>query len=210
MIKEGIKNSFIGKAWTYFFSLKSLYEKKFVIPTYDEKRKILGGYQEKFKLTTLVETGTFLGDTVEFFKNRFEKVYSIELSEELALKAQKRFETDSNITIIHGDSGEVLSSLVDEFEKPALFWLDGHYSSEFFLNGEFIKTARSDKNTPVEKELDLLLSSKVKHVILIDDARLFTGKGDYPTIRTVKEKVRKANVEYEVFVKKDIINIIPA
>jgi len=195
----------IAKALYYFRKLK----KPVVIPSYEEKRADLLFYKNKYSLQTFVETGTFLGDTVDFFKDKFDKVYSIELSEELAQKATRRFTGDPNVKIIQGDSGIVLKELIASFSAPAMFWLDGHYSSEFFVNGEYIKTAKADKDTPIEKELSFLLHSSFQHVILIDDARLFTGLGDYPSLRTIRKMTRTAKHAYDCFVEKDIIHIIP-
>lgn len=156
-----------------------------------------------------METGTFLGDTIEFLKAKFNFLFSIELSEELATRAKIRFKDDKNIKILNGDSGAVLEKLVPELNEPTLFWLDGHYSSEFYLNGEYFVTAKADKNTPIEKELDIILSSPFKHIILIDGARLFIGENDYPTIQKLEEKVRASDKGYKVIVTTDIIQIIP-
>ena len=192
--------------------------KKFVIPekkieikeeiTYEQKRAIIDSYREKFDLKILVETGTFLGDTIFYFKDKFQELYSIELSEELAERAKLRFVNDKNITIMQGDSAKVLNGLKDSLSKNALFWLDGHYSSEFFYNGEYIKTAKADKNTPIEDELDILLASEFNNVILIDDARLFVGKSDYPTVDKIKEKVKATSKPFSVYVDTDIIHIV--
>ena len=179
------------------------------IPSYEEKRSIIEECRKKFDIKIFVETGTFLGDTTDFFKEKFDSLYSIELSEELALRATKRFEENKNIQIIQGDSGIILSSLVPTLDKPALFWLDGHYSSEFFHEGEYFVTAKAEINTPVEKELDTILKSGFMHVILIDDARLFVGEHDYPALKTITEKVRASKKNYKVYVEKDIIYVIP-
>jgi hypothetical protein len=177
--------------------------------TYEHKRKIIDLYRNQLELKILVETGTFLGDTIEFFKVKFNFLFSIELSEELATRAKIRFKSDKNIKILNGDSGAVLEKLVPELNEPTLFWLDGHYSSEFYLNGEYFVTAKADKNTPIEKELDIILNSPFKHTILIDDARLFIGENDYPTIQEVEEKVKASDKGYKVIVTTDIIQIIP-
>ncbi len=174
---------------------------------YETKRKIIDDYRQQYNLNVLVETGTFLGDTIEYFKNKFDELYSIELSKELAIRAMKRFETDKNISIIQGDSGIIFETLIPSLNSPALFWIDGHYSSEFFHNGEFIITAKSDKHTPVEKELDVLLNSVHRNIILIDDARLFTGTSDYPTLEEVKQKILPYS--YSMKVENDIIHITP-
>ncbi|HEY4290091.1 MAG TPA: hypothetical protein VGN00_23485 [Puia sp.] len=185
------------------------FRKEPIIPPYEEKRAILLSYKNKYALNIFIETGTFLGDTVDFFKNTFDKLYSIELSKELADKAARRFEGQPKIKIIQGDSGKVLTDLVKGLGQPALFWLDGHYSSEFFLGDEYIKTARADKDTPIEQELNIVLNTPEQHIILIDDARLFDGHGDYPSLRTIRKKVAASPHKFQVFVEKDIINIIP-
>jgi hypothetical protein len=192
-----------------YLYFRNLFKKKVDIPSYHEKRAIIEGYQRQFNPGTFVETGTFLGDTVEYFKTKFGKVISIELSKELAEKAAKRFQNDSNVHIIEGDSGVVLADLVKKLHAPALFWLDGHYSSEFFVKDEYIRTARSDKDTPIMKELNVLLNDSQHHIILIDDARLFNGEGDYPTLNTIREYVGKSKFAFDVIVNRDIINIIP-
>jgi hypothetical protein len=183
---------------------------KVVPPPYELKREILNSYKEKYALKIFIETGTFFGDTVEYFKNSFKKVYSIELAEELAKKAKQRFENDRQVEIIQGDSGSILKGILKDINEPILFWLDGHYSSEFFVGDEFIKTARTDKDTPVVEELDTILGSPINHVILIDDARGFDGLGDYPSISSIKRMVRKAKgPAYHCNVENDIIQIYP-
>jgi hypothetical protein len=44
---------------------------------------------------------------------------------------------------------------------------------------------------------------------LIDDARLFTGNDDYPSIKEIKNKVKGYITDTAIFVKEDIIHIIP-
>jgi len=155
-------------------------------------------YQQKYGLMTLIETGTFMGDMVEAQKTRFHKIISIELDLKLFAKALKRFKNNRNVTILQGDSGNMLPKVLKEINDPALFWLDGHYSGGI--------TAKGDKECPIFEELDAIFSSKkLNHVLLIDDARHFIGKGDYPTIDKLTEFIRSKNKEYQVEVKHDII-----
>lgn len=191
-----------------FLKIKWLLRKNNFVPDIIEKRKVIEALRESNQLTTLVETGTFLGDTVEAFKDKFDRIISIELSEELAAKARLRFANTPHITIEQGDSGIVLKKLLASIDGPVLFWLDGHYSSEFFIGKEFIKTAKGEKNTPIEKELDIIFQAALPSVILIDDARLFTGNDDYPTIKQIEMQVKHYRPEARVFVKTDIIHII--
>ena len=92
--------------------IKWLFRKNKIVPDISDKRKIIERYRELFRPKVLVETGTYFVDRIEAFKNKFEQVISIELSNELAEKALKRFEKDKNVTILQGDSSVVLSDLL--------------------------------------------------------------------------------------------------
>ncbi len=162
------------------------------------KQSILSFYQKKFNLKTLVETGTYRGDMVEAMRCKFEKVYSIELGENLCKDAQERFKGDFHIEILCGDSEKVLEDLIPKLSKPTLFWLDAHYSRGV--------TAKAELDTPILKELEIIIRSKIKGcIILIDDAVLFNGTNDYPTILRVSEIANNNNMSFEV--KNDIIRI---
>jgi hypothetical protein len=189
------------------FKLLSYLKKRVHIPTYEFKRSEIERYRKIYDPKVLVETGTFMGDTVEHLKRTFTFVYSIELSEEFAVKAKKKFEDDKNVKIIQGDSGIVLRELVLEIDQPTLFWLDGHYSSEFYFEDQYFKTAKGEKNTPILNELSNILANRHNHIILIDDARLFIGKDDYPSISELQKLVK--NTKYELTLKNDIIYILP-
>ena len=82
---------------------------------------------QRFSLDTLIETGTYLGEMVRATKHTFQRIISIEINETLARKAQKKFSRYSHITIIQGDSSHVIKKVLDEVQKPCLFWLDSHY-----------------------------------------------------------------------------------
>ncbi len=196
------------------FRIRSQYKKlreKLIIPPYEEKRAIILDYKKKYSASVLIETGTFLGDTIEQFKSDFEKIISFELSADLAAKAAKRFENYQHIKIVEGDSGKLLTTYLEDINEPCIFWLDGHYSSEFFIGNEYIKTAKGDKNTPIIDELKTILSHKINnHVILIDDARCFTGELDYPSIEELKQLVDSYHKKFSFNVKRDIIRITPA
>jgi len=210
MIKKILKKTFIGGLWKYYRRLRVAYTEKYVIPPYKEKRAILLDYKNKFGLRVFIETGTFLGDTVAMFLDDFETIYSFELSTELALKARERFKAQQHVHIINADSGKELGAVIASIDKPCLFWLDGHYSSEFFIGEEFIRTAKGEKNTPIIEELSAILKHGIKdHVILIDDARCFNGKYDYPALDELKRIIYELNPSLDVKVKRDIIRITP-
>lgn len=171
-------------------------------PPHRIKQQILEGYAANFGTRTLIETGTFRGDMLYAMKSHFDRLISIELSPELANKARARFKKDPQIEIVNGDSGKMLKSILQGVSQPTLFWLDGHYSSGV--------TARGDLDTPIVAELRTVFDHPItSNVILIDDARLFNGTDDYPTIPELQEIVRKLKPDYSFSVRNDVIRIHP-
>lgn len=167
-------------------------------PPYEVKRLTLLMYAKLFNISTLVETGTYMGDTVEALRCDFENIYSIELQSEFYERAKERFAGCNHISIIHGDSAQVLPGVLKEIKSPCLFWLDGHYSSG--------STAKGTKSTPILEELDHIFSmSPHDHVILIDDARHFVGRNDYPTLEELKKFILQKRPSYFFDVRHDII-----
>jgi hypothetical protein len=155
-------------------------------------------YQESQKLATFIETGTFTGEMVEAMRPHFQRLISIEMSPEIYDAARRRFAGDPRIEILLGDSAVVLPRVLDRIREPALFWLDGH-----FMGGS---TARAAEDSPVRHELSALLTHPVRrHLVLIDDARLFDGTGGYPTIAELRERIHRERPGSEVQVEDDII-----
>ena len=147
-----------------------------------------------------VETGTYLGEMVNAVKDVFDQIYSIELGVELYQNAKTRFAGIRHITIIQGDSAEVLNEVMAHLNQPCLFWLDSHYSGGITVKGEL--------ETPIRKEFSHVFGHSIRsrHVILIDDARCFTGEHDYPTIEQLRDMSKSAGFDsFEV--KDDIIRI---
>ena len=164
------------------------------------KQRIVKEYAKGFRLRMFVETGTYMGEMVNAVKNRFDQIYSIELGLELSENAKKRFAGKKNITIVHGDSGEVLGEVLDHVNQPCLFWLDGHYSGG--------TTAKGEVETPIRRELSRIFNHSIAshHVILIDDARCFVGDHDWPAIEELRNMSSSAG--FDAFeVKHDIIRI---
>lgn len=161
-----------------------------VPPPHVVKQHIVRSYAMDYGLDTLVETGTYLGTMVEAQRKYFKQIYSIELSKDLHARAVKRFKKYDHIHLIQGDSSHALSMI--DLTGPALFWLDGHYSGGI--------TAHGDKECPILEELEHIEKSPFDNVILIDDARLFTG-GAYPTIDELETLLgRKVRVGADMIV----------
>lgn len=165
------------------------------------KMMVVGYYLKKFLLDHFVETGTFQGDTLGYIAKSGVQCTSIELSKQLYLSACMRFKNSKNVRLVQGDSGQKLPELLKQINKPALFWLDGHYSSGI--------TVSAKTHTPISTELKAILSHPIKqHVILIDDARCFDGINDYPHLDDLLRVIREDG-NYSAEVSTDIIRLIP-
>ena len=165
------------------------------------KQRVVKSFGRRFELTTLVETGTYMGHMLDAVRGRFDRVYSIELDDALFDAAQRRFRMDRHVHILQGDSGELLPRVLAELDAPALFWLDAHYSGP--------GTGGEDAN-PVEREVLMVLRDGVRnHVLLIDDAREFTGSDGYPTLDRLRGLVEENRPDMSMSVDADIIRIIP-
>jgi len=153
----------------------------------------------KFSPAVFIETGTYKGKMVYAVMPHIKEIYSIELDQIHFEKAKSKFAGYSNIHILQGQSGEVLPTVLANIDKPCLFWLDAHWSAG--------STAKGEINTPILQELQCILNHRraEEHVILIDDARLFVGKDDYPALEALEHYVLAAHPNWIFEVKDDII-----
>lgn len=165
------------------------------------KMMVVGSYLKKYSIDNFVETGTYFGDTLGYIAKSGVQCTSIELSKEIYQAACMRFKACKNIRLVQGDSGQRLPGVLNEINKPSLFWLDGHYSSGI--------TASAKAHTPISAELEAILSHPIKqHVILIDDARCFDGTNDYPHLDDLLRVIREDD-NYSAEVSTDIVRLIP-
>ena len=173
-----------------------------LIPNNLQKRRIIADHAERYNLDTFVETGTWLGDTTYYMRKHCGTICTIELSPDLASMASRRFSKRPNIRVLSGDSSKLLPEVLKSVNHPCLFWLDAHYSGG--------TTAKGDVETPILQELAVILADPTaRHVVLIDDARLFVGKNDYPTIEELRAWVHRLRPGTSVSVSEDIICLLP-
>ena len=167
------------------------------------KEKAIIEYSDKYHNKIFIETGTYLGEMVYALRNKFDTLYTIELSLYLFKTSKKRFSDCKNINFLLGDSGIELAKVVTQITNPAIFWLDGHYSGGITEKGKL--------ETPILKELQSICTSPYSHVILIDDARCFGNPEfpDYPSIQELKDYILKLKYRSNFEIKDDIIRIIP-
>jgi hypothetical protein len=104
------------------------------------------------------------------------------------------------VSILLGDSCQVLPHVLHELQVPALFWLDAHWSGGV--------TGRGDTQTPLIEELQLVLAHPVDgHVVLVDDARLLGVDEDYPTLNEICALVALRRPDWVCEVACDIVRL---
>jgi len=120
------------------------------------------------KYSTFVETGTNMGRTTFAMEPHFNKVYTIEISEQYYYNTKSKY-NGNKIVFLLGDSSIVFQSLLPNINEPSILFLDGHWSS-----GD---TGRGVKDVPLLEEIKHI-NTLFKHdaILIIDDFRLF-GKG---------------------------------
>lgn len=152
-----------------------------------------------YRCSTLVETGTLVGDMIHTALPDFRHIHSIELSPYFVARARLRFDRYPNVTLHEGDSGTVLPKVLATLHERALLWLDAHYSGG--------PTARGVEDSPIAREL---AAAKGRgHCILIDDAHMFHGRDGYPTIEQLAAFAKQEFPGYHFAVTHNIIELLP-
>jgi len=132
--------------------------------------KLANELRREYGLTVFVESGLAQGTSALWAEAHFNNVISIEISAE-AVYNFKVAHDESAIKTIVGDSGQEMIGIVSGLPVPALFWLDGH----------------TDDYTPILAELSAINTSPLRHVIMIDDWRMFGTCPAWPSRESVLE-----------------------
>lgn len=151
---------------------------------------------DKCNLQCFCETGTLHGDAVNFITQfAFKHIVSVEIVKLLADAATKRFEKDSRVKIVNGDSSKILEKISNDYlNGNTLFWLDAHFPGA----DNHLTTYDSEKDTetrvPLKAELQIIKkrSTKFKDVIIIDDLWLYEeGPFEWGTFNDHMKKYHK-------------------
>lgn len=130
-----------------------------------DKKFLLQLKEDYTKYKCFVETGTLYGGTIFSMEPLFDKLYTIEYSEQYYNNTKKLY-TGNKIDFILGDSSKVFVGLLPTISEKCIFFLDGHWSS-----GD---TGKSDKDCPLIEEIEQINSLFLNEaIIIIDDYRLF-------------------------------------
>jgi hypothetical protein len=160
-----------------------------------------------------IETGAYMGDTVGAMREIFSSVYSIELSEKLHRQAVKRFEGDTQVKLLLGDSIDMLGEVgAVAGNLRSVFWLDAHWSA-----GD---TSRGLDNTPIKQELMIIAKQNfADDIIMIDDLRYFgsipagfdvhESNNGYPLLYEMIEYIHEIMPAHASICVGDILLVVP-
>ncbi len=150
------------------------------------KFRQLNAVRRRTKSDTLIETGTFLGNTARRCSYAFEQVHTVELDDALYEQSSKYLSTRRNVVCHHGDAVVELPKILSEIKSYdiLLFW-DGHYSGGV--------TASTELAEPACEGLEIASRFKEKFAaIVIDDFRNFGVEDGWPRksvlLKSIEEK----------------------
>jgi hypothetical protein len=161
-------------------------------------------------LRVAVESGTYLGASAMSLSRLCEEVWTIEASRSLFEQASERLSSFGNVRVVLGSSPTLLPSILRDINRPALFWLDGHWSGG--------PTAGDQYECPVLDEIRAI--DEWNHAdascFLIDDARFFLGPppppnhpSEWPTFTEISDLLRRGADRY-VTALDDVIIAVPS
>lgn len=107
-------------------------------------------------IARIVETGTFLGTTTEFFAQYNVPVVTVEINPEFAARSRERLKRCGNVELRMADSTSVLNDLANEIadrSQPTLFYLDAHWQDHL----------------PLREEAEIAAGNFANAVLVIDD-----------------------------------------
>lgn len=150
-------------------------------------------------ITTFIETGALKGEGVQAAVDAgFLKIFSIEFYEPRFNRCVARFKNNCNVSMLRGNSPDVLKDMLPGINERVLFWLDAHYGIKPETNNPIPLT----ETQPLLQELETIKAHPIKnHTILIDDVRIMNGKAanwHHISVEEVVSKLKEINPEYTI------------
>jgi len=144
--------------------------------------------------STFLETGTSYGATIGSIYPYFEKIWTVELSEELYYITKPLTDSLPNCTHVLGDSLIEIPKFLEKLssDEKIFFWLDAHYSSQ--------NTARNHLDCPLIEECVLIDNyyQSDSAIIVIDDVRLFGTNINEDWSYISEDKVKKSFNKFDI------------
>lgn len=165
------------------------------------KHEVLARYLSN--LETVIETGTFRGESSQVLSQICGRVITIEPDQKLYERAKLILEEHKNIEVINQRSEAILEALVSQAKGKIGFFLDSHFCGP--------GTYRGSSVSPIRFELEIigrLCKQFPKVVVLVDDLRYFDKRyyGDdlYPSLNFLVEWCKNHGfdwrVEYDILI----------
>ena len=108
----------------------------------------------RFKVQSIVETGTYYGDTTLGFSKLFSgHIFTIELNRECFVEASKTLHSCTNVSCLLGSSPKVMDELLPKLKQPVFFYLDAHWNEYW----------------PILDELKIIAKHRIRSIIMIHD-----------------------------------------
>lgn len=149
----------------------------------------------RFKTPVFFETGTFLGDGVQYaLQSPFKKIISIEIVPELADKAKKRFAGNENVKIIEGESSRMMEDELPNVPDNCVFWLDAHFPGADAGMDDYDADMDESIRLPLVMESSIIsrLRKGYHDVIIMDDLRIYED-GPYQNGNVPADALPKQN-----------------
>lgn len=111
----------------------------------------LGAYfaflKNTYNLDVVIETGTFQGDTTQFFARCFEEVHTIEIAEDAYKQAKAIFKDQPHVSCHFGSSEQVLREILPSLkDKTVIFYLDAHWNHYWPVFDELDEIGKTHKD----------------------------------------------------------------
>ena len=168
-------------------------------------KELITTLQQQHGIQSFVESGTYYGETAIWASDLFDSVVTIERSEEIFQKIDKA--QHPGIQFICGDTRQTLQKIVPALPRPALFWLDAHWSGG--------QTYGAQDECPLLGELEIINAALPEHFLLIDDARFFLSPPplphrpeQWPGITEIVLALQASHRRYVVIIN-DVIVAVP-
>ena len=164
--------------------------------------------KDAYGLRDFIETGTYHGNTAVWAAAHFDQVLTIEYAQSIYDETVAKHSALANIKFLFGDSRLLLKNIIEELTRPAIFWLDSHWSGG--------KTYGRADECPLLEEIQVINTASYNHFLFIDDARLLTSpppqphqREQWPSIDAVIDALKSGRDKpYIVFID-DVVVAVP-